>query len=148
MARNVIYLEGDKKLQRLFNNLTVSPSQIRTVSRSAGNVVKTRARKIIKAAGAVKTGNLMRGIIVKAGKNKKYASVWVGPNYGRFSGPIAPHAHLVAFKFMRSTGKVSNNDPLGQFVQRAASQVKDKVMASSSKAYIRVLDRGIKKLLR
>ena len=141
-----IKFNGDIELQRLFKELDVSPSKIRQASMAAGNMIRTRARKKLKATQ--KTGNLMRSIIVKPGRNKKYASVWVGPNYGRFATDRGPHAHLVAFKFMRSTGRTSTNHPLGQFIQEAAGELEAKVMASVTNKYKKILEKEISKLLR
>lgn len=145
MSKSFIKLNGDKELQRLFNELDVKPKEIRTVSRAMAGRVRTAARK---KAPKGKTGNLRRGITIQSGTNKNYASVWVGPNYGRFRGPIAPHAHLVAFKFMRSTGKISNRNPIGQFIQEAAHEVQDKIIATGIKRYISLLQRKINKLAR
>lgn len=145
MSKSFIKINGDKELQDLFNRLDVKPIEIRQVSRAAAGRVRTAARR---KAPKGKTGNLRRGITVQSSRNKNYASVWIGPNYGRFKGARASHAHFVAFKFMRSNGRISTNNPIGQFIQEAASEVGAKALESAQKKYVSMLNRKIKRILK
>jgi hypothetical protein len=146
MARkSVIQITGDKELSNLFKHLDVKPAIIRQISRYAGGIVRKQTRDNIKSRS--KSGNLMRGIVVRSGKNRNYASVWVGPNYSK-SGPRAPHAHLVAESYKLSTGRISTYKPFGQFVKKAAAQVNAKILKDIKGKYIKVLEKQISKLLK
>ena len=68
MARkSVIQISGDKELFNLFKKLDVKPSVIRQVSRYAGGIVRKQTRDNIKSRS--KSGNLMRGIVVRSGSD-------------------------------------------------------------------------------
>ena len=162
-SRKTIELEGDYELARLFKELNMKPAEIRQGARFAAGIIRSKARQ---KAPKGKTGNLRKGIVIKNSKNRKYASVWVGPNYGRHGKNRAPHAHLVAFKFTRSRGKfgfgsktnrdyeikspgaVSTRKPIGQFIKQAAAENEETVARRAMDKYVKVLDKKIAKLLR
>lgn len=166
-SRKAIELEGDYELARLFKELNMKPAEIRQGARFAAGIIRSKARqKAPKGTNSKNPGALKRGIVIKNSKNRKYASVWVGPNYGRHGNNRAPHAHLVAFKFTRSRGKfgfgnktnrdyeikspgaVSTRKPIGQFIKQAAAENEEMVARRAMDKYVKVLDKKIAKLLR
>jgi len=141
MPKGLITVQGDKRLLRLYKNLNVTHKQHVAITRKAGNIVKTWARKKIPVGP---TGNLKDSLVVKASKN--YGGVWVGPNYGRFGGAAnGSHFHLVYKKFMRSHGKISTHNPMGNVMQEAAAEQEGKIKNTLAKGYGSLLKRKLRK---
>jgi len=161
-----ITVNGDKELQKILSRANVTSGEIRSISRRAGNVIKNQARKNIKNFNFKdSTGQLAESIVVKG--SKRYAGVWVGPAYSGkvfqetiFQGEIAgtffnvtrektafgKHFHLVAFDFIRSDGKRSTSNPIGQVVQEAAALKRAAIRSTLAKGYGTLLKRKLRKL--
>jgi len=164
-GKKYIQLIGADEIVRDFKKLPdrIKPRAVRSIARYAASPIRAEARKIVpvgstykRAKNQASPGNLKKSIMIGSmrSKSKKASGVFVGPRYKR-GKYLGAHGHLVAFGSGQrphprsgTSGKIGDGgfNPIGDFMQEAASRVKDQVLSRLNNGMMRVIDREFRKL--